>query len=286
MKKMILSMMAVILVCFNANARTANDTVNTENANKVYVLRGNFEGRNFVMPRHVYHYDKYFFHQVSLTDNDYIVSSEPILDGIQRCLGQTARCMSAEVNNEEELAEFLKNHEEPVYVWNAKVQDMELHKEIPSERDKISMDIRMEFSLQDARTGAVVCEFSNYLHGYDASDVPTYAQAVKNAVSEAQNITLSTLYQYFPVQGQITGLASAKKDCATAVKINLGENQNLAKGVHFEVLKDGDPIAKLKVTNVIGDESKCKVLEGGSVLYNELNEGADLQLKTYVTFWN
>lgn len=92
---------------------------------------------------------------------------------------------------------------------------------------------------------------------------------------------------YFKVYGSILRIATAKRDKAKTVYINLGYDDPIKKGVRLEVVESGmleghsieKKVGEVRITEIMGPKiSLCKVNKGEKNIYNALNEGKTLKL--------
>ena len=310
MKKTFIGIIALLAIfCISASGQTANGSASgydiRERNYPVYVLLGTFD---IISPNKASHDDWGRAHKprVPKVDNQgrtlrpEFEFAEDLLDAIYDGLSLGRRTMTQDIQSRTELKQFLNSQDEEVYTLEGTITKMESATKYTTstinkrrEINSIEATVHVNFVVVDLRTDKAVTTFE-----LERSGSSTYRPSIDDAMSKAlKSITRSIkvkLNEIFPTYGNVTQIGEIKKNKAESLFIDLGTDDGIESGNHFEVKKltitNGKvvykKVGKIKVTDDQGaTASKCKVVSGGSKILTAIEEKCPLVIESYLGFW-
>lgn len=116
------------------------------------------------------------------------------------------------------------------------------------------------------------------------------AKAIQDAISSLKGSKTERIVDtFFPIMAQIVDVDKTKKDAATFVYINAGEQHGVNKSLKFEVFsvkkiagrEARQKIGELRVEDIQGEDlSYCKVKNGGKPILEKFQAGEKLLVKS------
>lgn len=307
MKKTIFSIIALLLA-LNADlmANTIDNTINDirEQNYPVYVLLGTFD---IIAPNRDRLDDWGRAHKPRVPRVDdqgralrpEFEYSDALLDAIYDGLALGRRTMTRDIQSRTELKQFLNSQDEETYALEGTILKMESatkfsnsinkHREISS----IDATVRVRFELVDLRTNEVISTFE-----LERSGTSTYRPSIEEALDKAFNSMTRgikfKLNDLFPSYGNVTKIGETTDKKVETLYIDLGTDDRIEPGNHFEVkqltISKGKEVykkvGKVKVLDEQGPaSSKCKVVSNGAKILSALKDGSTLIIESYNGFW-
>lgn len=226
--------------------------------------------------------------------------SEDLLDAVYDGLALGRRTKTEDIQSKSALDQFLRSHDEDTYALDGVILKMESAtkynnntKGKQSDINSITATIRVRYNLVNLRTNQIISTFEQERTG-NSTYRPNIGDAMRNAFKSITSGIKFKLNDIFPSYGYVVKADQTKKTKVETLYIDLGTDDRVEQGNHFEVKTvtyvDGKPIyknvGKIKVLEEQGPTtSKCKVVSGGSKIYSALQEQSTLVIESYNGFW-
>lgn len=145
--------------------------------------------------------------------------------------------------------------------------------------------VGISLTLTDSATGQTWTQ--KFTGGGDYHHFDSEAAAIEAALNLLQGRVVKYYNNLFPLYAQIVDKASEKKDKTNEVYIDLGSDNGIFRGLHFNVCVVGEAagratehkIGKIKIEEVQGpDISLCKVEKGKKEIKQALDSGQTLTI--------